>query len=1096
MENNTALLVDHAARFEIGNSLGSSVFVEAGAGSGKTHEMVARICALVDSGVELRTLVAITFTEKAAGELRERIRKNLAADGDPELRGRALDQLETAPIGTIHSFALRLISGNPVAAGVPPLVTVVDEMRSQIAFNQRWDAIVKRLFHNAELNKALQVLLGVGVSLDNMKGVARGLDASWDRLSNHQPATVYVPGLDAGPIVRQTHDLLALGVHCTNPASPLLAKGLAGVEKWLPTLVAAKDSGDLGLVLKALGARPDKNLKQGAAGHWKIPVQDVRDAAAALLESIDEAVGALMAPAMNAVVSEMCASLQAEAKLRQQRGELEYHDLLILARDLLVGEDRREVHAELHSRYRYIMLDEFQDTDPIQAEIAVRLASPEMCGVGGWEQLPIPAGRLFTVGDPKQSIYRFRRADISTYLQAKQRSAADPAAQVVELVTNFRSTPAVLRWVNNTFSQLIQEKEGAQSSYTPLRPNPKRPELADSGPAVGVLGRAGAEPGPNGKVTAAGIREQEAVDVARAIHAALGNHGQPAWLKQAGEHQGFAETPMELRDICILLPTRTSLPALEDALDAAGIEFRAEASSMVYATPEVHDLLLILRAAANHVDQAALVFALRTPWLGCGDDDLLTWKQAGGSWHVFAKAPEEQKYSPVGLAMAYLQKLSNGLAYRTPSETMEHILADRQVLQGATDSPRYRDVWRRLRFVVDQARAWSEATHGSVRDYLVWAAAQQEENAKVKEAVVPETDTQAVRIMTIHASKGLEFPMVVFAGGGSRPMPFTNSVVWDQDNTMQISFSKGIESPGYGDAKTAEVDVLAEERLRLLYVACTRAESHLVVSLYNNGPSSLSGILQSIDDADATPELVFAEETPQTGTRAAIAGAEPVPPLPVWRAAQEAWSAASQFSSAVSVTELAKGGGSGGGQPRPATLGYDGADNAELPAFAGGLAEHGTHWGTAFHKLLELSGLHTDADLPALSVGVAASFGLSNAAALETMARSALASEPLQRAANREHWQELAVAIPFNGQVLEGIVDLLFREDDGTLTIVDFKTDISVTAARLESYWKQLRLYADAVEQATGEQVRTAKLLFCRPEATQELTRDLIKLSI
>lgn len=1094
MQTSTALLFDHAARFEIGNSLGSSVFVEAGAGSGKTHEMVARICAMVDGGVELRTLVAITFTEKAAGELRERIRKNLAADGDPALRGRALDQLDTAPIGTIHSFALRLISGNPIAAGVPPLVTVVDEMRSQIAFNQRWDAIVKRLFHNAELDKALQVLLGVGVSLDNMKGVARGLDANWDRLSNHQPASIHVPGLDAGPIIRQTQNLLALGVHCTNPASPLLAKGLAGVQAWLPTLVAAKDSGDLGLVLKALRNVHKTYLTGGAVGHWKIPVQDVRDAAAALLESIDEAVGALMVPAMNAVVAEMCASLHAEAKLRQQGGELEYHDLLILARDLLVGEDRHEVHAELRSRYRHVMLDEFQDTDPIQAEIAVRLASPEMCGVDGWEQLPIPAGRLFTVGDPKQSIYRFRRADISTYLQAKQRSAADPASQVVELVTNFRSTPAVLDWVNSAFSRLIQEKEGAQSSYTPLRPNPKRPELVDAGPAVSVLGRAGAEPGPNGKVTAAGIREQEAADVARTIHAALGNHGQPAWLKQAGEHQGFAESPLELRDICILLPTRTALPALEDALDAAGIEFRAEASSMVYATPEVHDLLLILRAAANHVDQAALVFALRSPWLGCGDDDLLTWKQAGGSWHVFSKAPEEQKYSPVGLAMAYLQKLSTGLAYRTPSETMEHILADRQMLEGATDSPRYRDVWRRLRFVVDQARAWSEATHGSVRDYLVWAAAQQEENAKVKEAVVPETDTQAVRIMTIHASKGLEFPMVVFAGGGSRPMGFTDSVVWDQDNAMQISFSKGIESPGYGDAKTAEVDVLAEERLRLLYVACTRAESHLVVSLYNNVSSSLSGILQSIDDADATPELVFAEEDSPSGVRAAEAGAEPVPTLAEWLVAREAWSAASQSASAVSVTELSKGGDSNGGQSSTQALGYDGTDDVEHPAYAGVLAEHGANLGTAFHKLLELSGLQTGDDLAALSVGVAATFGLSNALALESMARSALASEPLQRAAAREHWQELKIAVPHKDQVLEGIVDLLFRDDDGTLTIVDFKTDVSVTTERLESYWKQLRLYAEAVNLATGNRVREANLLFCRPESSQVLCRTLSQL--
>lgn len=1093
METKDVSLTDKDARFEIGNALDKSVFVEAGAGSGKTHEMVARICAMADSGVELRTLVAITFTEKAAGELRERIRKNLAEGDHNELRARALGQLDTAPIGTIHSFALRLISSNPIAAGVPPLVTVVDEMRSQIAFSQRWSAIVDRLFHTPALDKALQVLLGVGVSLENMKSVARGLDSNWDRLSNHQPASVHVPSLDAGPIIRATQELLSLGVHCTKPSSPLLAKGLAGLEQWLPKLVSAKDSGDLGLELDALRSVPQTNLKGGAKGDWNIPVTDVREAAAALLESIDEAVAGLIVPAINAVVAEMCTALAAEAKLRQQRGELEYHDLLILARNLLVGEEQSEVHTELRTRYQFIMLDEFQDTDPIQAEIAVRLASPDMCGVDGWENLPIPAGRLFTVGDPKQSIYRFRRADISTYLQAKQRSIQDDDSRVVELVTNFRSTAPVLQWVNDTFKQLIEGKDGIQSSYTALHPNPERPDYSERGPAVCVLGRGGAEEGPNGKVTAAGVRAQEAADVARSIHLALGHLGQPTWLKQAGKPEKFALTPVELKDICILLPTRTSLPALEDALDDAGIEYRAEASSMVYSTPEVHELLLILRAVANHIDEASLVFALRSPWLGCGDDDLLKWKKAGGSWRVFAPAPEGEKYSPVGLAMAYLKKLSNGLAYRTPSETLEHILADRQMLQGVTDSPRYRDVWRRLRFVVDQARAWSEATHGSVRDYLVWAAAQQEDNAKVKEAVVPETDIQAVRIMTIHASKGLEFPVVIFAGGGSSPMGFSERVVWDQNGSMQISFANGIETPGYSDAKTNEVAVLAEERLRLLYVACTRAESHLVVSLYNNASKSLAGILQSVDDPDKTPELTVPGEPAHAARRTPAAFVEPVQPLSDWHKVREGWEKTSKFVSAVSVTELAKG--SNSGQLGTQSLGYNDADDVGLPTYAGGLAEHGTNLGTAFHKMLELSKLHLDADLAALSVGVAATFGILAAPALETMVRSALASEPLQRAATREHWQELNVAVPCGEKVLEGIIDLLFREDDGSLTIVDFKTDVSVTQARLDSYWDQLRLYAEAVELATGNQVTEAKLLFCRPDSTQVLSRSLTKAS-
>ncbi|MBA4102498.1 MAG: ATP-dependent DNA helicase, partial [Arthrobacter sp.] len=193
-------LTDQTDRTLIEQELEANIFVEAGAGSGKTHELVERICAMVDAGVELKNVAAVTFTEKAAGELRERVRRRLTDASPTYLRQRALDQLDTAPIGTIHSFAARIISEHPIEAGVPPLITVVDELRSQIAFTRRWEDARQKLFADASLDDALRILLAVGVSVDHLQNVAADLDANWDRLESHPPRRRHIPAVDLGPL--------------------------------------------------------------------------------------------------------------------------------------------------------------------------------------------------------------------------------------------------------------------------------------------------------------------------------------------------------------------------------------------------------------------------------------------------------------------------------------------------------------------------------------------------------------------------------------------------------------------------------------------------------------------------------------------------------------------------------------------------------------------------------------------------------------------------------------------------------------------------------------------------------------------------------
>lgn len=1071
-------LTDQTDRTLIEQELEANIFVEAGAGSGKTLELVERICAMVDAGVELKSVAAITFTEKAAGELRERVRRRLTDASPTDLRQRALDQLDTAPIGTIHSFAARIISEHPIEAGVPPLITVVDELRSQIAFTRRWEAARQKLFSDDSLNDALRILLAVGVSLDHLQNVAADLDANWDRLESHPPRRRHIPAVDLGPLLRQTSDVLAHADQCSDPADKLLA-AFEHIKSWHGRLAEA-GSGELGLVLELLNGVPKKGFSYGRNANWSGNISTVQQSCKDLADQAMALRNSFVQPAVETVTAAMAEVLLQAARDRQRSGELEYHDLLIHARDLLVGDDKRDTHAALHNRYRCIMLDEFQDTDPVQAELATRIAADEVCGPDGWEQLGVPPGRLFTVGDPKQSIYRFRRADIATYLAAQQRFAEDPDSRIASLQTNFRSAGRLLEWINCTFGQLIVPNGAVQPEYRALTPDPQRPDWSDvNGPAVSIIGRGGAQPDETGKVSADAMRRREAAAVAAAIRVATGTAGLPAWQKQTKHDDGFRCSPVELKDICVLIPTRTALAALEDAFDDAGIEYRAEASSLVYSTQEVTDLLLALRAVSNTADEAALVLSLRSAMFGCGDDELFEWKQGGGYWNLFSKVPEALGDSSVAQSLNYLAALCRETEVLTPAEIMERLVTDRRMLEAAVDAPRYRDVWRRLRFVIDQARAWTEVTHGGLRDYLVWAAAQQEENSRVKEAIVPETDVQAVRIMTIHASKGLEFPMVILAGTGSRPKMDSPAVLWDQGSQLHVRFVGEIQSAGYSDANAVEKSFIDAERRRLLYVACTRAESHLVISHYVSDDKSLGEVLRRAVDAAPAPDLIIPEDMqPHARTAHEV---QPVNAFAEWQQQRDIWQKNSALVSSTSVTAIAKGDDDLAPFWFNSTAHFFSVDEDNpLPAPAAAGGEHGAVLGIALHRLLELSDLRETENFEVLADRTASTFGLHDPAGLAEKARSALRSTPVQRAADREHWIELPVVTSNNGKTLEGIIDLMYREDDGSLVIADFKTDISITQETLAAYWRQLSTYAGMVERITGQKVNELVLIFCR----------------
>lgn len=595
-----------------------------------------------------------------------------------------------------------------------------------------------------------------------------------------------------------------------------------------------------------------------------------------------------------------------------------------------------------------------------------------------------------------------------------------------------------------------------------------------TGPAVTILG---AEPHDDlPRAQASVLREREATDVASAIAEAL----RDGWLVYDDRAESWR--PAEAGDIAVLVPARTSLPFLEDALDRADIPYRAEASSLVYQTAEVRNLLACARALGDPSDQLALVTTLRSPLFGCGDDDLYTWKRSGGSFTLTAPVPDQLLTHPVGEAMEWLRRTHYAARWLTPSEVLAKIVADRRMLEVAAIGPRSRDAWRRIRFVVDQARAWSEVEHGGLRSYLAWAAHQGEETSRVAEAVLPETDADAVRVMTIHAAKGLEFPIVILSGMTAAPNRQRGvQVLWPPDGGYAVKLKSSVQTEDFDLVQPVDEQMDDYERRRLLYVAATRARDHLIVSLHRSGNrrhSSNAELLASAGGVEAPHSTLFT--SPPVPDREPSASPDVTPPISrtEWETRASAAQAASRARSAQSASGLE------GTGPEVALDDIDpgtakAARDLELPPWTKG--RYGTAIGRAVHAVLQVVDLTTGAGIEAaVSTQCVAEGVLEYADVVTALVRSALASDVVKRAATREHWRESYVGtVQPDGTVLEGFVDLIYREDDGRLTIVDYKTD-AIPAAALDSrvayYAPQLQAYA-AILPNTGPPV----LLFLNP---------------
>jgi ATP-dependent exoDNAse (exonuclease V) beta subunit len=1080
--------IDQAARDRIATDLATTLFVEAGAGTGKTSALVNRIVSLVVSGVSVEHIAAITFTDRAATELRDRVRRHLevlaAGPGDhAEVAARALVELDGAALCTLHAFAQRILVEHPIEAGLPPAVEVMDEVSSLVDFDERWTGVVDTLF--GDPRHAFTVLVGFefGIRLHQLRRMARRFDDNWDLIDARLAITPDPRPIDVGPLLEDLREVVELRKHCTAETDTMLDR-LDLVELFTDRLEEA--DGDPLAVVGVLSDRKDVTSRRGTGSmkRWagSVSIEEVRDQLWAAGDRIDAEVQRLNDEVIDRLVEVVGRGAVEAAEHRRRQGQLGFHDLLVLARRVLSDPAHGlAVRAALSDHYRYLLLDEFQDTDPLQIELAALIADPHTV-TDDWRRLRPRPGSLFFVGDPKQSIYGFRRADLAVYLDARE-TFGDNA---VHLEQNFRTTGPILEWLNAVFDRLIKHVPRAQPEYTPLVPT-----RADgsNGPPVVVLGADDAE-----KRTADELHATSAAGVAAAVSTALADR----WTifdetlpAPDGGPLGGDWRPCEPGDIAILVRSRTPVDALAEALTDAGIPHRIEAGFDPLATDEVRDLLTALRAVDDPTDELALVTALRSPLFGCGDDDLFEFTSSGGRWnHQDPGSTGLAADHPVLEGLAWMAALHARRPWEGAADLVEHLVRDRRAMELALCSPRPRDAWRRIRTFLDTARTFGESRGSDLRSFLAWCRLHSADDVRIDEVVPPEPDDNAVHILTMHGAKGLEFPICVLADLGGKRMSAGPAVHFPEEGGIAVALTSKLANAAHRTHADALLDAEHLERLRLLYVAATRARDHLVLALHRSTPATEPDHTVKVTNAE-----ILAAASADLDTHVAL---DPtVRPLPVldppdtttipdeatWSAELAAAQVGGRKQHTVAATSLAAKSTEPGEEPDHRWHGEAG--------------RHGPAIGRAVHQALEVTDFAGDGIADARAAAAAEDV---DPDAVVAKVAAALAAPSVRAAAAAEHWRELYVAVPVNADVLlEGYLDLAWRStEDGIdgFTVLDYKTDAFTDDADLDAkvarYRHQGAAYALALGRATGRPVH--RMVFCfvgGPDGTPAVERRI-----
>jgi ATP-dependent exoDNAse (exonuclease V) beta subunit len=842
-------------RHLISEALTATLVVEAAAGTGKTTELVKRVVRLIETGTaaSIEQIVAVTFSEKAAGELKLRLREELeqrrlaAAASSPEALAleRAVQRFEEAHVSTIHGFCADLLRERPVEACIDPAFEVLTEGQSERLFDEAFaDWIQERLEQPGEgLRRALRrVRFRSGPDEDDDGPIGRVRSAAYELLQwrDHPHGWTRPPDFVRE---RQLDALLdALGAFAAITADPIDRKDVLYRET-APLRRAHKEIDQLrsrGLPdydgwearLCALASQEYK-LRRGTSVRGQYSKAAAREQAVAARDMLVDGIVRFRNHADADVAAllhdELADCIELFEARKMRAGALDFLDLLIRARDLV--RDVAAVRREFQARFRFILVDEFQDTDPLQAELLWMLAADEPADFSGHPlDLPVRAGGLFLVGDPKQSIYRFRRADVGVYRRVCQR-LIDGGARHVTLQTSFRSVPHIQRAVNAAFSvQMHGDDESLQADYVGLLPFRPQPETQ---PAVVAL----PVPRPYGAndVTASAIGASLPEAIGEFVRWLVHDSG---W--QVPDAHGTARA-IQPGDVCLLFRrfvdyTEDVTRAYVQALESHGLPHLLVGGKAFHEREEV-DALRTALVAIERPDDALSVFAtLRGPFFAIGEEEMLAWHALGHGFRPY-DVPDAvpERLQPLAEALKALAELHRKRNYCPVAETIGRLLELTRAHAGFILWRGGEQVLANVLQIQELARQYEAEGGLSFRGFVdeLRAAAGR---SQTPEAPILEEGSEGVRIMTVHKAKGLEFPVVILADIGCKLHRAYAQRHLDSGRGLAAVSLAGWTPLDLSEHNDLEIGRDRAEAVRLAYVAATRAKDLLVVPAVGDAP--------------------------------------------------------------------------------------------------------------------------------------------------------------------------------------------------------------------------------------------------------------------
>jgi ATP-dependent exoDNAse (exonuclease V) beta subunit len=865
----SAIRPDDEARKAIGEALDETLVVEAAAGTGKTTELVRRILRVLATGrARMSQIVAVTFTEKAAGELKLRLREALEieraqASGDERQRlENALETLEEAHVNTIHGFCADVLRERPVEARVDPMFTVLTDAQANALYTRAFRAWLQEALRDPP--EALQRALGRTSSpafggmddgpIDRLRRAGRQL-AEWRDF----PAAWRRPPFDLHDeidrLVADLHRLARLTSGASSSKDNLYidtdavrrlshqieleqSAGAPDYVGWEGRLVDLSRDRGFSRPRKGSGYKFGKDVSRN-------DVLLARDALFADLQKFKRDADADLAAGLQ---QELAGATSRYQDLKTAAGTLDFADLLTRARDLI--RDNEDVRRHLQDKFTRIFVDEFQDTDPIQAEILLMLSSGDPRVTASDQVRPV-AGKLFIVGDPKQAIYRFRGTDVGTYWKVRDQLDA-VGGQVLQLTTSYRSLPDIQRFVNAAFAEeMVANEATLQAGYVPL--SEWRDPIADHQPAVVAL----PVPQPysgRGPLKASGRAIEES------IPDAVG-----AFIKWLIEKSGWTvgertpdkverQVPIRPQHIAVLFRRFVSFGEditrrYIDAIEARAIPHLLVGGKAFHGREEVETIRAALAAIEWPDDELSVFAVLKGSLFAIEDAHLLEFhhrfrvfhpyrvpKELGGnSGRELALTAEPTTHlTPIADALRLLQDLHRRRNYRPVADTIGRLLTETRAHVGFILRPGGEQALANVLHVAELARQYEAGGGISFRGFIDELRTAAESEAA--EAPILEESSDGVRLMTVHKAKGLEFPIVILADPTCKLSREDASRYLDPGRRLCALKIGGWAPRDLIDHEPEEVERDKAEGVRLAYVAATRARDLLVVPALGDSP--------------------------------------------------------------------------------------------------------------------------------------------------------------------------------------------------------------------------------------------------------------------